>query len=247
MSQRARFVGINHVALEVGDIDRALEFYGRIFAFELRGRIGRKMAFLDAGDQFIALSAPRRQGSDDSRHLGLVVDDPEAVREALESEGSSASPAAASTSSIPGATGSRSSGTTRSSSPRPRRRSAVSASTGSARRRRPRRSCGRRDWSIEGLPSGRRDSPLSWCSPRRRHEPRSPAGDLIGGPGGRRLPDSDNRGQFMPRMARNATRATNGGHYPSRPWRSSRAAEVVPRRRLKRTPALPRARCAVRR
>jgi lactoylglutathione lyase len=45
------------------------------------------MAFLDAGDQFIALSAPRRQGSDDSRHLGLVVDDPEAVREALESEG----------------------------------------------------------------------------------------------------------------------------------------------------------------
>lgn len=87
MSGRARFVGINHVALEVGDIDRALEFYGRIFDFELRGRIGGKMAFLDAGDQFIALSAPRRQGGDDSRHFGLVVDDSEAVREALESEG----------------------------------------------------------------------------------------------------------------------------------------------------------------
>lgn len=87
MSERARFVGINHVALEVGDIDQALEFYGRIFEFELRGRIGRKMAFIDAGDQFIALSAPRRQGGDDSRHFGLVVDDSEAVRKALKSEG----------------------------------------------------------------------------------------------------------------------------------------------------------------
>ncbi len=87
MSGRARFLGINHVALEVGDIDQALEFYGHIFEFELRGRIGEKMAFLDAGDQFIALSAPRRQGGDDSRHFGLVVDDSEVVREALESEG----------------------------------------------------------------------------------------------------------------------------------------------------------------
>jgi lactoylglutathione lyase len=87
MSERARFVGINHVALEVADIDQALEFYSHIFDFELRGRIGRKMAFLDAGDQFIALSAPRRQGGDDSRHLGLVVDDSEAVREMLGREG----------------------------------------------------------------------------------------------------------------------------------------------------------------
>ena len=57
----ARLVGINHVALEVGDVDEALAWYGAIFAFELRGRAGRDMAFVDMGDQFLALSAPRRQ------------------------------------------------------------------------------------------------------------------------------------------------------------------------------------------
>jgi catechol 2,3-dioxygenase-like lactoylglutathione lyase family enzyme len=87
MSDRARFLGINHVALEVGDIDEALDFYGRLFDFELRGRIGNKMAFLDAGDQFLAIAAGRRQPGDDSRHFGLVVDDSAAVREALEREG----------------------------------------------------------------------------------------------------------------------------------------------------------------
>lgn len=87
MSEKARFVGINHVALEVGDIDEALDFYGRLLDFELRGRIRNKMAFIDAGDQFIALSAGRRQAADDSRHFGLVVDDAGAVREALEREG----------------------------------------------------------------------------------------------------------------------------------------------------------------
>jgi lactoylglutathione lyase len=86
MSGKARFVGINHVALEVGDIDQAIEFYRRLFDFELRGRIGKRMAFLDAGDQFIALSAPRRQAGDDGRHFGLVVDDSGAVRDALEQE-----------------------------------------------------------------------------------------------------------------------------------------------------------------
>ena len=83
----ARLVGINHVALEVGDVDEALEWYGRIFAFELRGRAGRTMAFIDMGDQFLALSAPRRQGGDDDRHFGLVVDDKEAVRRALQEVG----------------------------------------------------------------------------------------------------------------------------------------------------------------
>jgi catechol 2,3-dioxygenase-like lactoylglutathione lyase family enzyme len=87
MSEKARFVGINHVALEVGDIDEALDFYGRLLDFELRGRIGNKMAFIDAGDQFIALSAGRKQAGDDSRHFGLVVDDAGAVREALKREG----------------------------------------------------------------------------------------------------------------------------------------------------------------
>ncbi len=62
---RARAIGINHVALEVGDIDEALAFYGRIFSFELRGRVGSRMAFIDLGDQFLALSAGRRQPPDD--------------------------------------------------------------------------------------------------------------------------------------------------------------------------------------
>jgi catechol 2,3-dioxygenase-like lactoylglutathione lyase family enzyme len=92
VSGKARFVGINHVALEVGDIDQALDFYGRLFDFELRGRIGRKMAFLDAGDQFIALSAGRRQRGDDSRHFGLVVDDSESVRGKLKEEGTEVLP-----------------------------------------------------------------------------------------------------------------------------------------------------------
>jgi catechol 2,3-dioxygenase-like lactoylglutathione lyase family enzyme len=82
----ARLVGINHVALEVGDIEAALELYGRIFDFELRGRSGG-MAFIDLGDQFLALSAGRTQGPDDDRHFGLVVDDKDAARGALEREG----------------------------------------------------------------------------------------------------------------------------------------------------------------
>jgi catechol 2,3-dioxygenase-like lactoylglutathione lyase family enzyme len=83
----ARLVGINHVALEVGDVDAALDWYGRIFEFELRGRAGRRMAFIDMGDQFLALSAPRSELRDDDRHFGLVVDDRAAVRRALEAAG----------------------------------------------------------------------------------------------------------------------------------------------------------------
>jgi lactoylglutathione lyase len=77
-----RLVGINHVALEVGSVDEALEFYGRIFDVELRGRAGR-MAFIDMGDQFIALAEGRTQPPDRARHFGLVVDDKEATRQAL--------------------------------------------------------------------------------------------------------------------------------------------------------------------
>jgi catechol 2,3-dioxygenase-like lactoylglutathione lyase family enzyme len=87
MARRARAVGLNHVALEVGDVDEALAFYGRIVAFELRGRAGRHMAFVDLGDQFLALSAPRRLPPDDDRHVGLVVDDKAAVRAALAEAG----------------------------------------------------------------------------------------------------------------------------------------------------------------
>jgi lactoylglutathione lyase len=83
----ATLVGINHVALEVGDVDEALDWYGRIFALQLRGRAGRRMAFVDMGDQFLALSAPRTQPRDDDRHFGLVVDDKAAVRRALEQAG----------------------------------------------------------------------------------------------------------------------------------------------------------------
>ena len=81
-----RLVGINHVALEVGSIDDALEFYSRIFELELRGRSGR-MAFIDMGDQFIAISEGRTQPPDRHRHFGLVVDDKEATRRALEAAG----------------------------------------------------------------------------------------------------------------------------------------------------------------
>jgi catechol 2,3-dioxygenase-like lactoylglutathione lyase family enzyme len=83
---KPRLVGINHVALEVGDIDEALGFYGAIFAFELRGR-GEGMAFIDLGDQFIALSQGRSQAPDTHRHFGLVVDDRARVRALAEAAG----------------------------------------------------------------------------------------------------------------------------------------------------------------
>jgi lactoylglutathione lyase len=87
----ARAIGINHVALEVGDVDEALEWYGRFLHFELRGK-RPTMAWIDLGDQFLALSAGRRQGADDGRHFGLVVDDKEAVRAALADAGVDVAP-----------------------------------------------------------------------------------------------------------------------------------------------------------
>lgn len=84
--ERAQLVGINHVALEVGDVDEALEFYGRIFEIGLRGG-GSRMAFIDMGDQFIALAGGREAGPDRARHFGLVVDDKERVRKALQDAG----------------------------------------------------------------------------------------------------------------------------------------------------------------
>jgi lactoylglutathione lyase len=85
-SKRPRVVGFNHVALEVGDIEEALAFYGRLFEFELRGK-SDTMAFIDLGDQFIALQKGRKQAADDGRHFGLVVDDKEAVRKTLADAG----------------------------------------------------------------------------------------------------------------------------------------------------------------
>lgn len=88
----ARLVGINHIALEVDDVQQALDWYGRFFEFELQGTHGSRMAFIDMGDQFIALSAGRTQQPDESRHFGLVVDDKEAVRAALLNGGVAVAP-----------------------------------------------------------------------------------------------------------------------------------------------------------
>jgi lactoylglutathione lyase len=85
-SDKARLIGVNHVALEVGSIDEALAFYGRLFEFSLRGRSAR-MAFIDLGDQFINLSENRSEHRDEDRHFGLVVDDKEKVRRRLEQAG----------------------------------------------------------------------------------------------------------------------------------------------------------------
>jgi catechol 2,3-dioxygenase-like lactoylglutathione lyase family enzyme len=88
---RPRLVGINHVALEVGDIEEALEFYGRIFEFEHVDRMAG-MAFIDMGDQFIALSEVDPGPPDRARHFGLVVDDKPAARAALEEVGVEVAP-----------------------------------------------------------------------------------------------------------------------------------------------------------
>ena len=83
---KPRLVGVNHIALEVGDIQEALAFYGRIFNFKLRGQ-GPGRAFIDMGDQFIALMQGRRQERDSRRHFGLVVDDCSRVRELAKAAG----------------------------------------------------------------------------------------------------------------------------------------------------------------
>jgi catechol 2,3-dioxygenase-like lactoylglutathione lyase family enzyme len=79
-------LGVNHVAFEVDDLDAALAWWGRFFDFELRGRVPG-MAFIDLGDQFVALSEGRSQPPDAHRHVGLVVEDKEALRAALAEAG----------------------------------------------------------------------------------------------------------------------------------------------------------------
>jgi catechol 2,3-dioxygenase-like lactoylglutathione lyase family enzyme len=85
--ERARFLGLNHVALEVDDVDAALEFYGRLMGFEPGGRHGDEMVFLDAGDQFLAFVRTEGRSDDGERHFGLVVDDRAAFRRALHEAG----------------------------------------------------------------------------------------------------------------------------------------------------------------
>lgn len=90
-AKKARAVGFNHIALEVGDIEEALAFYSRLFDFKLRGKSSTS-AFIDLGDQFLALQKGRTQPADDGRHFGLVVDDKDAVRKALADAGIEALP-----------------------------------------------------------------------------------------------------------------------------------------------------------
>ena len=85
-NEKARVVGINHIALKVGSIDEALAFYGQLFDLPLRGR-SDKMAFIDIGDQFINLTEADSQHHDHDRHFGLVVDDKEKVRRRLKQAG----------------------------------------------------------------------------------------------------------------------------------------------------------------
>ena len=84
--EKARAIGFNHVALEVGNIEEALAFYGGFVDFTLRSKSDTS-AFIDLGDQFLALSEGRRQPPDDERHFGLVVEDKEMVRQSLEEMG----------------------------------------------------------------------------------------------------------------------------------------------------------------
>jgi predicted enzyme related to lactoylglutathione lyase len=85
-AHKPKMVGMNHVAIEVGDIEEALAFYGRIFDFTLRGK-GKQNAFIDMGDQFINLTQVSSKHRDSPRHFGLVVDDRSAVRELVVAAG----------------------------------------------------------------------------------------------------------------------------------------------------------------
>ena len=90
-AKKARMVGFNHIAVEVGDVEEALAFYGRVFDFKLRSK-SDSMAFIDLGDQFLALQKGRTQATDDGRHFGLVVDSKESARDALIAAGVRALP-----------------------------------------------------------------------------------------------------------------------------------------------------------
>jgi catechol 2,3-dioxygenase-like lactoylglutathione lyase family enzyme len=83
----ARLVGMNHIAVEVGDVEEAVAFFERIFDdVKLRGR-SAGMAFVDMGDQFLAFAKGISHVADRERHIGLVVDDLEATVRRLREAG----------------------------------------------------------------------------------------------------------------------------------------------------------------
>ena len=124
----ARLVGINHVALEVGSIEEALAFYGRFFDIRLRG-VAPGMAFIDMGDQFLALSEDREQGPTTAATSGSSSTTRTRSAPPSRTPASTSSRAAGCTSATRGATASRSSTTATSSSPRRRRCSTAWASS----------------------------------------------------------------------------------------------------------------------
>src|SRR4029077_10492005 len=87
-SPKPRLVGINHVAIEVADIDAALEWYGRLFDFTLRGK-GERNAFIDMGDQFINMTLVKDYAAEgeEKRHIGFVVDDRSQIIELAKAAG----------------------------------------------------------------------------------------------------------------------------------------------------------------
>jgi len=117
--KKPRLIGINHVAIEVGDINEALDWYGRIFDFELRGK-GERNAFIDMGDQFInmTLAPDCAVNGVEKRHLGCVVDDRSRIIELAKAAGARFVEGPFLDFSIRGATGWRSSNFRTSSSPR---------------------------------------------------------------------------------------------------------------------------------
>lgn len=143
MAERPRLIGINHVALEVEDLEAAIDFYGSVFSFEIRGR-APGIAFLDMGDQFLALSEGRAQPGDDGRHFGLVVDHIDLVRERLEAVGAEVLPSRGLDFRDPSGNHVQVASTRRSSSPRPSACSRAWARTIWGRIRRRCRSCARR-------------------------------------------------------------------------------------------------------
>ena len=84
--KKARAVGINHVALEVGDIDAALEFYAKFLDFEVAEK-SRDAAFIYFGDQFINFTRWSDRQPDRQRHVGIAVDDKALARKLLEDMG----------------------------------------------------------------------------------------------------------------------------------------------------------------